>query len=347
MTIGVERSGTTRADARLEVAARDVHGAVDGALVELVGLAHVDEDGRLVGGQARGSVGGADLVDLRLQLGEKILVARHVPANATCIAAIPSRLPCARERPASTGSAPCRLRSAGVLVVAVAVVGALRAAQPRAGGGAALVGAADAARRRSCSTCPQRPRGGEAALAAVAADMRARAPRAGRGVAAARARAARRGRLRVQVAGALLRYRPGEVDTAIGVLRALVGRRRPRARARAPPRSRAALVRAARRGDDRAARRRARSIPTGSTGSTADDVLHPSYRKGYPLWVRSRLVRGSLAAAARAGRGGAALAARRSSTTPTASSSARARARGSSRSARSRSTPATSTPRWR
>src|SRR6185295_17887343 len=62
------------ADARLEVAARDVHGVLDGALVELVGLAHVYEDARLVGGQAGRSFSGADLVDLRLELSEKFLV---------------------------------------------------------------------------------------------------------------------------------------------------------------------------------------------------------------------------------------------------------------------------------
>ena len=35
--------------------------------------------------------------------------------------------------------------------------------------------------------------------------------------------------------------------------------------------------------------------PDGLYGRTADNVLHPSYRKGYPLWVRSRFVHGSLA----------------------------------------------------
>ena len=34
--------------------------------------------------------------------------------------------------------------------------------------------------------------------------------------------------------------------------------------------------------------------PDGLYGRTADDVLHPSYRKGDPLWLRSRLVRGTL-----------------------------------------------------
>ena len=102
--------GDDSADARLEVAARDVHGVLDRALVELVGLAHVYENGRLVGGQAGGSFSGADLVDLRLQLSEKFLVRRHGPANATCIPAIPSRLLCAAWSAASTGSVPCRLR---------------------------------------------------------------------------------------------------------------------------------------------------------------------------------------------------------------------------------------------
>ena len=53
--------GHERRDARLEVAARDVHGALDRALVELVRLAHVDEDGGFVGRETGGGIGGADL----------------------------------------------------------------------------------------------------------------------------------------------------------------------------------------------------------------------------------------------------------------------------------------------
>ena len=110
------------------------------------------------------------------------------------------------------------------------------------------------------------------------------------------------GDLRVQVAGALLRYRPGEVETSIGVLRALASDddRAPCPRCisawrcsgpGSAPRRRAQL-----RG------RRARSTRTASTGSTADDVLHPTYRKGYPLWVRSQPGARHARAAARARR---------------------------------------------
>ena len=128
--------GDEALDARLEVAARDVHGAVDRALVELVRLAHVDEDGRLVGGEAGGSFSGADLVDLRLHLGEKILV-----AGTFCERYVHPRL-FRRAYPALRGSRGIdRKRAvpvavAGALVVAVAVVGALRAAQPGARSGA-------------------------------------------------------------------------------------------------------------------------------------------------------------------------------------------------------------------
>ena len=128
---------------------------------------------------------------------------------------------------------------------------------------------------------PAKPKGGEAALAAVAADMRAGRRVAGRGRAArAPASCSARAICACRSPGALLRYRPGEEDTAIGVLRALVVERRSRARAGAPPRPRAALVRAA-----RARRRReleaTRSLdPDGLYGRTADDVLHPSLPQG-------------------------------------------------------------------
>ena len=144
----------------------------------------------------------------------------------------------------------------------------------------------------------------------------------------------------------MLRYRPGEVDTAIGVLRALVA---DDDRAPVPALHLGlALLWSGQRAEATAELEETRSLdPDGLYGRTADDVLHPSYRKDYPLWVRSRLVQRLAAAAAREGRGRAALAARRSSTTPTRCSSARARARASSRSRRSRSTRATSTRRSR
>ena len=334
------------ADARLEEAARDVHGPLDRALVELVGLADVDQHGRLVGGEASGGVGGADLVDLRLHLCKKILVAGHVPANATCIAAIPSRLPCARGSPHRQEARPAGRGRRASWSSPWPFSGALALRSPAPAAAPALVGSAE--RRAAARARPAGEAGGRAraTLAAVAADMRA-GRRAQAEAALRRARALLgAGDLRVQVAGALLRYRPGEVETAIGVLRALASNddRAPvpalhlglallwagparrgdrRARADAPDRSRRPL---------RAAR------PTTS--------CTPSYRKGYPLWLSSQPgARRARAGCARRAAARAALAARAARLRLRASSSSRARARASSPSARSRSTPPTSTPR--
>ena len=163
---------------------------------------------------------------------------------------------------------------AGALVVAVAVIGAfaLRSPSPAAAprSSAPLTGAPPLV-----LDLPQRPTGGEAALAAVSADIGA-------------------GDMRVQVAGAVLRYRPGEVDTAIGVLRALVA---DDDRAPVPALHLGlALLWSGQRAEATAELEEARSLdPDGLYGRTADNVLHPSYRKDYPLWVRSRFVHGSLA----------------------------------------------------
>jgi tetratricopeptide (TPR) repeat protein len=183
--------------------------------------------------------------------------------------------------------------AAGALVVAVAVLGALAlrspapAAAPRSSaplkGGPPLV-----------LDLPAKPRGGLGALAAVAADMRADRPAR----AEAALRRARRllgaGDLRVQVAGALLRYRAGEAETAIGVLRALASNDD---RAPVPALHLGlALLWAGQRAGATAELEQTRLIdPDGLYGRTADDVLHPAYRKDYPLWVSSRLVRGTLA----------------------------------------------------
>ena len=181
----------------------------------------------------------------------------------------------------------------GVIVLAAAVLGAFAlrspapAAAPRTS--APLSGAPPLV-----LDLPARPRGGEQALAEVAADMRA-----GRRVQAeASLRRARdllgAGDLRVQTAGALLRYRPGEVDTSIGVLRALTSEDD---RAPVPALHLGlALLWSGQRADATSALQETRSLdPDGLYGQTADDVLHPAYRKGEPLWVRSRPVRGSLA----------------------------------------------------
>ena len=235
---------------------------------------------------------------------------------------------------------------AGALVVAVAVIGAFALRSPGAGRGAPLLGSTDrstAARARPAAAHPQ---GGEAALAAVSADIGA-GRRAQAETSLRRARALLgAGDMRVQVAGALLRYRPGEVDTAIGVLRALVADddRAPvpalhlglallwsgqRAEATAELRG-DALARSRR---ALRAHRRQRPAPVLSQGLSALGALA----------LRARLARRSCARGPRPRRARS----RRSSTTPTRSSSARARARASWPRRRSRSTPATSTRRLR
>jgi hypothetical protein len=106
----------------------------------------------------------------------------------------------------------------------------------------------------------------------------------------------------VQVAEALLRYRPGEVETSLGVLAALAA-----TDDRAPVAALhhgLGLLWAGHRAEATAELERTRTIdPDGLYGRTADDVLHPSYRKGYPLWLSSRPAEGTLAQArARAAR---------------------------------------------
>jgi tetratricopeptide (TPR) repeat protein len=182
--------------------------------------------------------------------------------------------------------------AAGALVVVVAVIGAFALRSP-----------APAEAPRSSTPLagspplvldlPEHPRGGEAALAALSADIGAgRRAQAENALRRARAQLGA-GDLRVQVAGALLRYRPGEVDTAIGVLRALVSNDD---RAPVPALHLGlALLWAGQRADATAVLQETRSLdPDGLYGRTADNVLHPSFRKNYPLWVRSRFVHGSL-----------------------------------------------------
>jgi tetratricopeptide (TPR) repeat protein len=181
---------------------------------------------------------------------------------------------------------------AGALVVAVALTGAFALRSP-----------APAAAPRSSAPLtgfpplvldlPAHPRGGAAALAAVSADIGA----GRRGLAETALRRARAllgaGDMRVQVAGALLRYRPGEVDTSIGVLRALVA---DDDRAPVPALHLGlALLWSGQRAEATAELQQTRSLdPDGLYGRTADNVLHPTYRRNYPLWVRSRFVHGSL-----------------------------------------------------
>ena len=182
---------------------------------------------------------------------------------------------------------------AGVLVVAAAVLGALAlrdpppAAAPRSS--APLSGAPPLV-----LDLPAKPAGGLADLAAVAQGIRA-GRRTQAEAALARARLALgAGDLRVQVAGAMLRYRPGEVETAIGVLRALASNDD---RAPVPALHLGlALLWSGQRAEATAMLEQARLIDAdGFYGSTADDVLHPLYRSGYPLWLRSQTVNGSLA----------------------------------------------------
>ena len=63
-------------DARLEIAARDVHGAGDVALVPLVLLADVDDHG-LTGVDELARTGGVDLRDLGAHLLQQFPVRRH------------------------------------------------------------------------------------------------------------------------------------------------------------------------------------------------------------------------------------------------------------------------------
>ncbi|MDX6600486.1 MAG: hypothetical protein QOE87_4373 [Gaiellales bacterium] len=180
---------------------------------------------------------------------------------------------------------------AGVAVVAVAVLGALALRSP-----------APAAAPRSSEPLsgspplvldlPAKPSGGLSDLAAVGKELRAgRTARAEAALARAR-RALGAGDLRVQVAGALVHYRRGRPDTAIGVLRALASNDD---RAPVPALHLGlALLWSGQRGEATSQLEQTRLIdPDGFYGSTADDVLHPSYRKGYPLWLSSQPVSGS------------------------------------------------------
>ena len=182
---------------------------------------------------------------------------------------------------------------AGALVVAVAVIGALRAAQSRARSGAPLVGSADgspAARARPAA----RTRGAARPLSPpsrpTSAPAGARRPRRRCGAPArcwARATCACRSPARC-CATARARWTPRSACCA---------RSWPTTTARPCPRSTSGSRCS---GPGSAPRRRpsceeTRSLdPDGLYGRTADNVLHPSYRKNYPLWVRSRFVHGSL-----------------------------------------------------
>jgi tetratricopeptide (TPR) repeat protein len=180
---------------------------------------------------------------------------------------------------------------AGILVVAVAVLGALALRSP------APAAAPKSSEPLSGSPplvldLPAKPTGGLAELSSVGKDLRAgRAAQAEAALARAR-RALGAGDLRVQVAGALVHYRQGDPETAIGVLRALASNDD---RAPVPALHLGlALLWSGQRGEATSELEQTRLIdPDGFYGSTADDVLHPSYRKGYPLWLSSRPVSGS------------------------------------------------------
>ncbi len=182
---------------------------------------------------------------------------------------------------------------AGAVVLAVAILGAFALRSPAP---AAAPRLAEPLRGSPplVLDLPAHPRGGAKALAAVAADLRA-GRRAQAEASLRRARALLgAGDMRVQVAGALLRYRPGDFETSIGVLRALVS---DDDRAPVPALHLGlALLWSGQRADASAQLQETRSLdPDGLYGRTADDILHPTYRKGEPLWLRSQPVRGSLA----------------------------------------------------
>ena len=178
---------------------------------------------------------------------------------------------------------------AGVLVVAVVVSARSRCAARRPPPRRARAAAEGAP--PLVLDLPAKPTGGLAALAKVAADMRANRHAQARRRCGAHVRCSVPGDLRVQVAGALLRYRPGEEDTAIGVLRALAANDD---RAPVPALHLGlALLWSGQRRDATAELEQTRLInPDGIYGRTADDVLHPSYRKDYPLWLSSEPVSG-------------------------------------------------------
>ena len=184
---------------------------------------------------------------------------------------------------------------AGVLVVAAGRSRGPRAARSGACRGAALVGAAErlaAARARSAGQAARAAASGaRGRRGRLRAGPRGRRPRR---PSRARARAARRGRSARPGGGRAAALPPGRPETAIGVLRALASNDD---RAPVPALHLGlALLWSGQRGEATSELEQTRLIdPDGFYGSTADDVLHPSYRKGYPLWLRSRPVSGSLA----------------------------------------------------
>jgi len=182
---------------------------------------------------------------------------------------------------------------AGVAVVAVIVIGAFALRSP-----APAAAPASAAPLKGSPPLvldlPAKPVGGLAALAEVATDMRAGRPAQAEASLTRARRLLGAGDLRVQVAGALLRYRPGEEDTAIGVLRALASNDD---RAPVPALHLGlALLWSGQRREATAELEQTRLIdPDGIYGRTADDVLHPTYRKDYPIWLSSQTITGTLA----------------------------------------------------
>ena len=179
----------------------------------------------------------------------------------------------------------------GVIVVAVAVIGALATRSPAPAAAPRLAAPLSGAPPLVLAL-PAHPKGGEKALAAVVRDMSS-GHRSQAATALARARdLLGAGDLRVQTAGALLRYRPGEENTAIGVLRALVS---DDDRAPVPALHLGlALLWSGQRAAATAQLEATRSLdPDGLYGQTADDVLHPGYKKGEPLWVSSQPIGGT------------------------------------------------------
>ena len=130
-------------DPRLEVAARDVVGAGDVTVVPLVGLADVDEERRLGTVEKLAGPRSVHLVDLALDLGQQLAIARH-DFQEYSGHGIGLRLGVPRRYPRAQMSARARvLTIAGLasVVVVAAIVGATLLQSRSSSSGPASTGA--------------------------------------------------------------------------------------------------------------------------------------------------------------------------------------------------------------